>query len=95
VTGFPAFVAWAKDQGYEPGLWIDRIDPDADYRPANCRWITARENVLRVGRILHDEDQNRMTALRIRTGQSSPTSPNARSTHSYHHSKARPADVTL
>ena len=63
-------VAWAKDQGYEPGLWIDRIDPDADYRPANCRWITARENILRAGRILHDEDENRMTALRARTGQS-------------------------
>jgi hypothetical protein len=51
-------------------LWIDRIDPDADYQPANCRWITARENILRAGRILNDEDENRMTALRTRTGQS-------------------------
>ena len=70
TTGFPAFVAWAKDHGYEPGLWIDRIDPDDDYRPANCRWITARENILRAGRILDDKDENRMTALRTRTGQS-------------------------
>ena len=61
---------WAKEQGYEPGLTIDRIDPDADYRPANCRWITARENILRAGRMLHHEDESRMTALRARTGQS-------------------------
>jgi hypothetical protein len=70
MTGFPAFVAWAKDQGYEPGLSIDRIDPDDDYRPANCRWITKRENLLRAGRMLDDEDENRMTALRARTSQS-------------------------
>jgi hypothetical protein len=70
TTGFPAFADWALAHGYEPGLWIDRIDPDADYRSANCRWITARENILRAGRILDDEDENRMTALRARTGQS-------------------------
>lgn len=49
-TGFPAFVAWAKEHGYEPGLTIDRIDPDDDYQ--------------------NEEDENRMTALRTRTGQS-------------------------
>jgi hypothetical protein len=70
VTGFPAFVAWAKEHGHEPGLSIDRIDPDDDYRPASCRWITARENILRAGRVLSNEDENRMTALRTRTGQS-------------------------
>ena len=70
VTGFPAFAAWAKGQAYEPGLTIDRIDPDGNYEPANCRWITARENILRAGRILDDEDENRLTALRARTGRS-------------------------
>lgn len=70
VTGFPAFAAWAMDQAYEPGLTIDRIDPDRNYEPGNCRWLTARENILRAGRILDDEDEHRMTALRARTGQS-------------------------
>jgi len=69
-TGFPAFVAWATGHGYEPGLQIDRIDPDRNYEPGNCRWLTARENILRAGRILDDEDEHRMTALRARTGQS-------------------------
>ena len=66
----PEIVAALRAHGYEPGLWIDRIDPDADYHPTNCRWITGRENILRAGRILNDEDENQMTALRTRTGQS-------------------------
>ena len=47
---FDAFYEWAVLNGYQPGLTIDRIDPDGDYCPSNCRWITKRENSMRARR---------------------------------------------
>ena len=66
---FAAFVAWALDHGYEQGLTLDRIDPDADYEPNNCRWLTARANSTRAGRLLNDRDEERLAAYMQRTGK--------------------------
>lgn len=41
---FANFYNWACNNGYEPGLWIDRKDNDYGYSPANCRWVTKAES---------------------------------------------------
>ena len=37
------FREWAYNNGYKPGLTIDRIDVNGNYEPSNCRWITMQE----------------------------------------------------
>jgi hypothetical protein len=39
------FGEWANDNGYEPGLSIDRVNPRLGYSPENCRWVTKAQNV--------------------------------------------------
>lgn len=53
---FEPFYVWAKGNGYERGLSLDRIDNDAGYSPSNCRWATERQQAQnRSNSILTDE----------------------------------------
>lgn len=44
VGSFPDFKDFALNNGWKPGLRIDRIDNDGGYSPANCRFVTQQEN---------------------------------------------------
>jgi hypothetical protein len=39
-----AFHKWAKLNGWQRDLWIDRIDNEKGYSPDNCRFVTPAES---------------------------------------------------
>ena len=40
---FDNFKEWALNNGYSDTLTIDRINPEGNYEPSNCRWATQKE----------------------------------------------------
>jgi hypothetical protein len=40
---YHAFKTWALENGYKPGMWIDRVDNNKGYSPENCEFKTPKE----------------------------------------------------
>lgn len=41
---FEPFFEWSIQNGYLDDLTIDRINPNGNYEPSNCQWLTRSEN---------------------------------------------------
>lgn len=65
-----SFVRWALDNGWRPGMEVDRIDPDGDYSPENCRIITHRQNSQTTRRIKTTRKQADETRRLLESGKS-------------------------
>lgn len=62
VNNFMNFREWSLENGYNDELSIDRIDPNGNYEPDNCRWIPLNEQSdNRRNSIYLEHDGKRMT----------------------------------
>lgn len=62
------FITWAENNGWLPGLELDRRDNDLGYSPENCRWVTQQVNSCNIGVPQHNTSGFTGVSLRRDTG---------------------------
>ena len=63
-SDYSNFNKWALSNGWRPGLSIDRINPNKDYCPQNCRWVDFRVQNNNKTNTRRFEFQGRMLTIR-------------------------------
>lgn len=53
------FFKWCLDNGWRPGLQIDRLDSNGNYEPSNCQFLTLQENVKKAAKNRFGENTSR------------------------------------
>lgn len=59
------FVAWANENGWKPGLEVDRKDGNGNYCPENCQVTTHQDNSQRRRHIKTTPEQARIVKGRL------------------------------
>jgi hypothetical protein len=57
-----AFHNWAIANGWQKGLCLDRIDPEGNYEPNNCQFLTISQNLKK----MHREKNKNSPATKIK-----------------------------
>ena len=63
TNDYVVFRDWALGNGYQEGLFFDRENPDGNYEPSNCRFLTIEESNRNTRKTITMEIANEIRAL--------------------------------